>query len=121
MIQRTSLASSIPDFDETEAQILKVVVTVQLCNALLVNSILIIGIVKHKKRCFFPYFGFTAALIILLCFATIYFLCVPKLRIYALVGLVAVGEAQFLYATVSYYKQIGECAVTVNGEVLEKN
>lgn len=72
---------------------------------MVINAMLLYGIVKNRKRFFYPYFGHTSVTILCATAVVIYFLCLPEERINAffVFGFVF-AEVQFLYATVSYYK-----------------
>lgn len=76
---------------------------------MVVNSMLLYGIIIKHQRFFFPYFCHAPVIIIVAVSAVIYFLCLPDYRINALfVSMFIFGEVKFLYAAVSYYKQLSE-------------
>lgn len=68
---------------------------------------LVVGITKNWTKLFFPYFGFTAAMIIIALFGSVYSLFRPDQRSLALVELIfALMEAKLLFTVASYYKQL---------------
>lgn len=81
--------------------------TVFLVLTLISLLILMAGIVKNWTKLFFPYFGFTASLITVALFGSIYSLFSAEQRSYALLELMfALMEAKTFYAVASYYKQL---------------
>lgn len=88
---------------------LRALITTYLSICLLTFSTLIYGIVKRKTRLFFPYFVVASVIIPVGIGYGIYVLTLtlPGKVTYALIGICyGAVEVLFLYAAVSYYKQV---------------